>query len=98
LDFEGFITELTKKIGNPFSEEGREAHFVLLDRHGKGELDLSDLRYINEQFHYGFDENYLVELLHSIAGFESETIPMHKFCRYLASRIAKRRNDQNLVK
>ncbi len=47
LDFEGFITELTKKIGNPFSEEGREAHFNLLDRHGKGELDMTDLRYIN---------------------------------------------------
>ena len=43
LDFEGFVTELTKKIvtlfiiqGNPFTEEGREAHFTLLDRHGKG--------------------------------------------------------------
>jgi Ca2+-binding EF-hand superfamily protein len=94
LDFEGFVSELTKKIGNPFTDEGREAHFVLLDVHGKGELDLSDLREINRQLHYGFDEQYLVELIQTIAGFESDTIPMHKFCRYVASRVAKRHNNQ----
>jgi Ca2+-binding EF-hand superfamily protein len=94
LDFEGFVTELTKKIGNPFTDEGREAHFILLDRHGKGELDLTDLRYINEQLHYGFDEQHLVDLLHAIAGFEADSIPMHKFCRYMASRVAKRRTEQ----
>jgi Ca2+-binding EF-hand superfamily protein len=65
-----------------------------LDRHGKGELDLTDLRYINEQFHYGFDDEYLNELIHSIAGFESDTIPMHKFCRYMASRVAKRNTER----
>ena len=97
LDFEGFLTELTKKIGNPFTEEGREAHFVLLDRHGKGELDMTDLRYINEQFHYGFEENHLWDLIHTIAGFEADTIPMHKFCRYLASRIAKRNSERQQV-
>lgn len=95
LDFEGFITELTNKIGNPFTEEGRQAHFILLDRHGKGELDLGDLRYINEQLHYGLSEENLVELLHTIAGFEKETIPMHKFSRYMESRIAKKRAALN---
>lgn len=52
---------------------------------------MTDLRYINEQLHYGFEEENLVELLHSIAGFEADTIPMHKFCRYMASRVAKKR-------
>jgi Ca2+-binding EF-hand superfamily protein len=69
----------------------------LLDRHGKGELDLSDLRYINEQFHYGFDDSYLNEIIHTIAGFEAETIPMHKFSRYMASRIAKRNTERAKV-
>jgi hypothetical protein len=48
------------------------------------------LRYINEQFHYGFEDSHLLEIIHSIAGFEADSIPMHKFCRYMASRIAKR--------
>jgi hypothetical protein len=59
---------------------------------------MSDLRYINEQFHYGFDEQHLLDLIHTIAGFESDTIPMHKFSRYLASKIAKRRTEVNQIR
>jgi len=42
--------------GNPFSEEGRRANFALLDVEAKGELNLHDLRYINEQLKYGYSE------------------------------------------
>ena len=42
--------------GSPFSEEGRRANFTLLDVQGKGELDINDLRYINEQLKYGYSE------------------------------------------
>jgi hypothetical protein len=42
--------------GSPFNEEGRRANFGLLDVHGKGELDINDLRYINEQLKYGYTE------------------------------------------
>jgi hypothetical protein len=55
------------------------------------------LRYINEQFHYGFDDAHLNEIIHTIAGFEAETIPMHKFSRYMASRIAKRNTERAKV-
>ena len=45
--------------GSPFSEEGRKANFTLLDVEGKGELNIADLKYINEQLKYGYNEDQL---------------------------------------
>jgi hypothetical protein len=45
--------------GSPFSEEGRRANFTLLDVEGKGELNITDLKYINDQLKYGYSEDQL---------------------------------------
>ena len=94
LDFEGFLKELTARIvlfvviqGSPFSEEGRKANFRLLDVQGKGELDLNDLRYINDQLKYGYSDDQLIEIVHSVGGFGAETISWDKFNKFIERKV-----------
>jgi Ca2+-binding EF-hand superfamily protein len=77
--------------GSPFSEEGRRANFKLLDVQGKGELDLNDLRYINEQLRYGYSDDQLVEIIHSVGGFGAETISWDKFNKFIERKVNRRR-------
>jgi Ca2+-binding EF-hand superfamily protein len=58
---------------------------------GKGELDLNDLRYINEQLKYGYDDDQLVELIHSVGGYGAETISWDRFNKFIAKKIDKRK-------
>ena len=75
--------------GNPFSEEGRRSNFNLLSMHNKDELDITDLRIINQQLKYGYDDHQLKEIIQSIGGFNSETIPYYKFNAYVRSRVRR---------
>jgi Ca2+-binding EF-hand superfamily protein len=77
--------------GNPFSEEGRKANFTLLDVQAKGELDLNDLRYINDQLKYGYSDEQLTELIHSVGGFGAETISWDKFNKFIERKINRRK-------
>lgn len=77
--------------GSPFSEEGRRANFTLLDVQAKGELDLNDLRYINEQLKYGYNDDQLVEIIHSVGGFGAETISWDKFNKFIQRKVDRRR-------
>lgn len=58
---------------------------------GKGELDIHDLRYINEQLKYGYSEEQLIELIHSVGGFGAETISWEKFNKFIQRKVDKRR-------
>ena len=82
---------MTARVGNPFSEEGRKANFTLLDVQAKGELDLNDLRYINDQLKYGYNEDQLVEIIHSVGGYGAETISWDKFNKFIQRKIDRRR-------
>lgn len=77
--------------GSPFSEEGRRANWTLLDAQGKGDLDLDDLRRINEQLKYGYSDEQLVEIIHSVGGFGAHTISWEKFNKFIQRKVDKRR-------
>lgn len=77
--------------GSPFSEDGRRANFTLLDVQGKGELDIHDLQYINDQLKYGYSQEQLVEIIHAVGGFGAETISYDKFNKYIERKVTKRR-------
>ena len=77
--------------GSPFSEEGRRANFTLLDVQAKGELDINDLQYIIDQLKYGYGQEQLVEIIHSVGGFGADTISYDKFNKYIEKKVAKRR-------
>ena len=77
--------------GSPFSEDGRRANFTLLDVQGKGELDLNDLRYINDQLKYGFNDDQLIEIIHTVGGYGAETVTWEKFNKFIDRKLTKRK-------
>lgn len=77
--------------GSPFSEDGRRQNFNLLDVTAKGELDLNDLRYISDQLKYGYDDDQLVELIHTVGGYGAETVTWEKFNKFIEKKINKRK-------
>lgn len=77
--------------GSPFSEEGRRANFTLLDVEGKGELNITDLKYINDQLKYGYSEDQLWEIIHAVGGYNAETISWEKFNNYIKRKVERRR-------
>jgi Ca2+-binding EF-hand superfamily protein len=58
---------------------------------GKGELDINDLRYINEQLKYGYSDEQLIEIIHSVGGYNVETISWEKFNKFIERKVNKRR-------
>jgi Ca2+-binding EF-hand superfamily protein len=62
-----------------------------LDVEGKGELNLNDLRYINEQLKYNYSDDQLVEIIHSVGGFGAETISWDKFNKFIERKVNRRR-------
>ena len=62
-----------------------------MDTQGKGELDLNDMRYINEQLKYGYDEEGLTNLIHGVGGYGSDSISGDKYNRFIAKKVAARK-------
>ena len=58
---------------------------------GKGELDLNDLRYINDQLKYGFNDDQLVEIIHTVGGYGAETITWEKFNKFIDRKLTKKK-------
>merc|ERR1711862_301353 len=79
------------RIGNPFSEEGKGNNFSLYDLQGKGELTMDELRYINDQFKYGFNDEQLIDIIHKVGGYNAETITFERFSKYINKRISNRK-------
>lgn len=77
--------------GNPYNEEGRKANFALLDTQGKGELDINDMRYLNEQLKYGYTEEQLQDLIKSVGGFGADSIAWDRYNKVLEKRVRSRK-------
>lgn len=77
--------------GSPFSEDGRRANFSLLDVQAKGELNFDDLRYINDQLKYGFNDDQLLDIVHTVGGYGAETITWEKFNKFIDKKLTKRK-------
>jgi Ca2+-binding EF-hand superfamily protein len=77
--------------GNPYTEEGRVANFALLDSQGKGDLDINDMKYINEQLKYGYTEEELEDLIRSVGGFGAENISKDRYCKIIEKRVKARK-------
>lgn len=63
----------------------------MYDLQGKGELSIDELKYINDQFKYGFNEDQLWEIIHAVGGFNAETITFERFNKYISKRLAGRK-------
>lgn len=77
--------------GNPYTEEGRRANFALLDTQSKGELDINDMRYINDQLKYGYTDDYLQELIKTVGGFGADSITVDRYNKLIDKKVKNRR-------
>jgi len=59
---------------------------------GKNELDLDDLRYLNEQLRYGFKDATLEEIIKNVGGSAASTITHERWNKYLQRRTDKSRH------
>ena len=62
-----------------------------MDIQGKGELDINDLRYISEQLKYGYGDEELVDLIHTVGGYGAETVTWERFNKFIEKKINKRK-------
>ena len=62
-----------------------------MDTQGKGELDINDMRYINDQLKYGYTDDYLQELIKTVGGFGAETITVDRYNKLIDKKIKNRK-------
>mgnify|MGYP002358967714 CR=1 FL=1 len=62
-----------------------------MDTQGKGELDINDMRYINDQLKYGYQEEFLHDLIKSVGGFGAETVTSEKYCKLIDKKVKQRK-------
>lgn len=62
-----------------------------MDSQGKGELDINDMRYLNDQLKYGYTEEQLQDLIKSVGGFGSESITWDRYNKVLEKRVRNRK-------
>jgi Ca2+-binding EF-hand superfamily protein len=63
----------------------------LYDLQGRGELTIDELRYINDQFKYGYSDEQLWEIIHAVGGFNAETITFERFNKFISKKLASRK-------
>ena len=54
-------------------------------------MNFDDLRYINDQLKYGFSDEQLLEIVHTVAGYGAETISWEKFNKFIDKKITKKK-------
>ena len=62
-----------------------------MDTEGKGELHIADLKLINEQLRYGYNEDQLWDIIHAVGGYNADTISFDKFNAYIKRVVSKRK-------
>lgn len=62
-----------------------------MDTEGKGELHIADLKLINEQLRYGYNEDQLWDIIHAVGGYNADTISFDKFNTYIKRVVSKRK-------
>lgn len=63
----------------------------MLDTQQKGELDLNDMRYINSQLNYGYNEEFLNELIKSVGGYGANSISADRFTKVIEKKVKARK-------
>ena len=76
--------------GNPFSQEGRDALFKLVDVEQKGALDSDDIARISDELRFNLTKQEIEEVIHNVGGFEADEITADKFEKYLNRKIQKK--------
>jgi hypothetical protein len=49
------------------------------------------LKYVNDQFKYGFSEEQLLNIIHAVGGYNADSITFDKFSKYISKRVAQKK-------
>ena len=49
------------------------------------------MQYINEQLKYGYTEEQLLDIIHSVGGYGADTITVDKFNRFIERKVNKKK-------
>ena len=60
----------------------------MYDLQGRGELTIDELKYLNDQFKYGFTEEQLHDVIKNVGGYNAETITFERFSKFISKKIA----------
>lgn len=63
----------------------------MYDLQGRGELTIDELKYLNDQFRYGFSEEQLHDIIKNVGGYNAETITFERFSKFISKKIAGRK-------
>ena len=66
VDFETFVSELTKRLGSARHREGRQILFNLIDSENKGEVTIDNLKSLAKEVGHIISEEELKEVMDNI--------------------------------
>ncbi len=49
------------------------------------------MKYVNDQFKYGFSEEQLLNIIHAVGGYNADSITFDKFSKYISKRVAQKK-------
>lgn len=87
LDFETFLSELTERLGNIRTKEGRETLFKIIDTNEKGQVTFDDLKKLAKEVGHTVSDEDLKEIMQNIS--KNNTISLEEFERYLSRKIER---------
>eukprot|EP01015_Nassula_variabilis_P031643 TRINITY_DN7192_c0_g2_i2.p1 TRINITY_DN7192_c0_g2~~TRINITY_DN7192_c0_g2_i2.p1 ORF type:complete len:156 (-),score=36.82 TRINITY_DN7192_c0_g2_i2:110-577(-) len=85
LSFDKFIQEITNRLGNPTTQQGRQRIFQIVDGEKKGSISFEDLKNLAREIGYNISDAELFEVLKSIAP-NSNVISYADYERHMARR------------
>jgi Ca2+-binding EF-hand superfamily protein len=87
VDYDTFLKELTQRLGNVRTKEGRAVLFNLLDKDQTSNVTMDDLRSLAKEVGHIVTEEDLQEIFQSIT--KGEAITSEEFEKYLAKKVER---------
>lgn len=87
LDYETFLGELTERLGNVRTKEGRETLFHIIDADKKGQLTFDDLKKLAREVGHIVTDEDIKEIMNNMS--KNEAITLEEFEKYLARKIER---------
>ena len=55
------------------------------------ELSFDDMKYLNEQFGYGYDDEQIMDIIHTVGGYGADNISFDRYNKFIDKKINKRK-------
>ena len=55
------------------------------------ELSFDDMKYLNEQFGYGYDDEQIMDIIHTVGGYGADQITFDRYNKFIDKKINKRK-------